>query len=151
MNNEKFWEIINKYKDLDESDKAEKISEDLSLLEDNDIFEFYDTHYDYVNKLYSDNLWKLLADLNGKTISNDGFEDCIGWIIGQGQETTEDVVSNYENISKYVSVASDYNDFENENMLYIFHRAYRIKHNIDDMNEFDKKYIEFMELDNKEF
>ncbi len=122
MQNETFWELIEKSK-IDTSDcedQSENLLDLLSNLEPAEIVSFQE-HFD--KKLVDSfrwDLWAVAYLVNGGA-SDDGFLYFRGWLASQGKDYFEAALANPENAAKN-AIVNEFN--ECETILYIAGQAY---------------------------
>lgn len=155
MNENKFWEIIERANSVENTDeeKAQFIIELLSEELEEDIIEFSNIYRRKMAKACSFDILAANFIIRGY-VSDDVFEDFRAWLVAQGKDRFEKVIKNPEDITDFLT-QEDVNKMQGEDYLFVARNAYLKKKNIEEdseeADEFDdmEEYIDEPDFEDK--
>lgn len=119
MNEDQFWQIIERAKAEDDEEQIELIQGALAKLAPEDILEFQRIFERFHRVSYRTDLWGAAYLMNGGA-SDDGFDYFRGWLIAQGKKVFEAALENPDSLADIVPEGAEADfEFELEDMLYI--------------------------------
>lgn len=123
MIEERFWNIIDTSRETstDCESQCSELQRILSELPAQDILEFDRIFREKLIEAYRWDLWGVAYLINGGC-SDDGFDYFCCWLIGQGRQVFETVLSDPQRILSCLE--GDEEDVECEGLLYASHYAY---------------------------
>lgn len=138
MNEEKFWEIIEKAgspANCDPEDQCENITEQLSSLNKEDLVAFANIHKEILVKAYTWEMIKACYVLLGYA-SDDVFEDFRNWVILNGKNRFYKTIQSPDEIASYLTVEDPVEEVTGEPLLYVCEEAWN-----GDIEELENEYL----------
>ena len=122
MQNEKFWELIEKSKigTNDCEKQSQNLLDLLGKLQPSEIVSFQEHFNQRLVESFRWDLWAVAYLVNGGA-SDDGFYYFRGWLAAQGKDYFEAAIAKPENAAKN-AIANEFN--ECESILYVARQAY---------------------------
>lgn len=147
MTREQFWtyieEAINKSKG--DFEVITYLTELMEEKKDEEIFNFGIILDELMLESYNEKLWCASYLVNGD-MTEESFDFFRLWLISKGKKAYDDVISNPDNLIKYIDSLEDeefIEDFyENEDFFFIAVDAFGKKHNIEGFEESFEKYLD---------
>jgi len=121
---EEFWQLIDKTREESGNNptkQAELLVKALSVMSDDDIFDYQRIHDSYFQTAFRTDLWDAVEIIY--SAGDDGFMDFRAWLIGQGLRVFEQALNNPDSIADLISVENRYDIFAEE-LLCVAHVAY---------------------------
>lgn len=123
MDKKQFWELIEKTRQMSNSDPNEQANllvVELTVLSESEILSFQAILDELQDEAYIAELWEM-AYIVGGGCSDDGFMDFRAWLIGQGKNVFEKALADPESLVDVVEVGQE---TQVEALLYVAMNAY---------------------------